>query len=538
MKKLLALSVALATGLPAAAQSNTVPGLNVELGILGGISALGRTGTFPTGLNGLSMSTTSCNNGTVDVNWFQAMDEDHPFIAFLVVRESNGRFQQISDRSWLKHGFFALSSSQCTPCQNPSNGTFLGVGCSDTYGIGTNGSRFDLGPPDEINPWTGSWSAFCSFFDDPNDTGNCDAVRSYNGNEPNGVNHRVEVSDEDLMAPGLFYYGAHYVIAREAEANRSDNIGSKRMTPSWNGNSWSIASSGNVQHGPILDRWFGATVSSALPADDGRVYLGARATDNGDGTWHYEYALYNRDNSRGTTRLRLPVSPGANISNVGTQDIDDDPFNNWLFDQSPGEISWSTNFANNRQPWNTIYNFFFDADVPPASNQGVTIGFYAPGGLGEQVVTSNIAPLDPTAVSYCQGKLNSLGCVPFISSTGGASATATTPFAVSASDVVPNEAGFLLYSVSGRLNLNFHNGKLCVKAPIERLLPPKNSGSSGGPPCSGELSTNFNNRIQSGVDPALLPGQRVNVQWRFRDPALNDGFNDGLSDALEFFIAP
>ena len=43
----------------------------------------------------------------VDVPWLQAMAEDHPFIAFLLVRESNGRLVQISDHSYVKHGFFA-----------------------------------------------------------------------------------------------------------------------------------------------------------------------------------------------------------------------------------------------------------------------------------------------------------------------------------------------------------------------------------------------------------------------------------------------
>ena len=31
----------------------------------------------------------------------------------------------------------------------------------------------------------------------------------------------------------------------------------------------------------------------AIDDHDGRFHLGYRVTDNGDGTWHYEYALYN-----------------------------------------------------------------------------------------------------------------------------------------------------------------------------------------------------------------------------------------------------
>ena len=52
---------------------------------------------------------------------------------------------------------------------------------------------------------------------------------------------------------------------------------------------------------------------------------------------------------------------------------------------------------------------------------------------------------------FCTGKINSLGCVPFLSTSGVASTTSSDPFA--------------------RGNLNLHGGKLCVKAPFTRLVP-------------------------------------------------------------------
>src|SRR5262245_11212086 len=95
-----ALALAFAAGL-SHAQSNLIPGTDVSLGKMDTISALGRTGTFPDGLNGVALATTSCNKGTVKVPWEAAMLEDHPFISFLVARESNGRLQQISDWSYV-----------------------------------------------------------------------------------------------------------------------------------------------------------------------------------------------------------------------------------------------------------------------------------------------------------------------------------------------------------------------------------------------------------------------------------------------------
>ncbi len=139
--------------------------------------------------------------------------------------------------------------------------------------------------------------------------------------------------------------------------------------------------------------------------------------------------------------------------------------------------------------------------------------------------------------AYCTGKVNSLGCVPFVTWTGFASASAPQAFALSVRDVLPSEAGIVVYGFQAG-NLNFHGGKLCVKAPLQRYLPVKLAKSSGAPPCSGVLTRNFNSRIQSGVDAMLTPGQTAYAQWRLRDAADPAGFGDSLSDAAQFLIAP
>ncbi len=149
-----------------------------------------------------------------------------------------------------------------------------------------------------------------------------------------------------------------------------------------------------------------------------------------------------------------------------------------------------------------------------------------------------LVDLLPAPARYCQGKTNSLGCVPFLTPIGTPSATSTAPFRLVAEDLVPNESGFLFYGFNGKSNLGFHLGTLCVKAPLVRFLPPKNSGSAGVAPCSGVISKNFNNRIQGGADPGLTSGARVNVQLLQRDPGLGDGFNDTLTDGVQFTICP
>ncbi len=139
-------------------------------------------------------------------------------------------------------------------------------------------------------------------------------------------------------------------------------------------------------------------------------------------------------------------------------------------------------------------------------------------------------------VTYCTGKTNSLGCVPFLITLGAASASSSDAFRIEGHDHVPGESGLLLYSFK-KANLSFHGGKLCVKAPFTRT-PAKASKNTGGSPCTGVLGRNFNNTIQGGNDPALTAGKRVFVQWRQRDPADPAGFGDNLTNGATFLICP
>ena len=140
--------------------------------------------------------------------------------------------------------------------------------------------------------------------------------------------------------------------------------------------------------------------------------------------------------------------------------------------------------------------------------------------------------------AYCTGKTTSGGCVPFVLFSGTPSASSGS-FDILSNDHVEAEPGNYLYSV-GKASLNFHGGKLCVKAPFHRLTTLIKA--TDGVPCSGcagncrTFSRNFNQLIQSGSDPALTAGQQVFVQLRQRDPNDPLGFGDNLSDALSFVI--
>lgn len=407
------------------AQSGANPGVDGRLGQLGtGIAYQVRSGTYPTGSVKFSMATTSCNPGSVNLPWLQANDLRHPFIGFLIARlEPNAaRITQISDRCYIKHGFFALSNNQCSTCQcGGGTGDWLGVGCSDTYSTSNNASS--LGPADDVNPWTGVWTP---------------------GASPNsGQNYCPKVNDADLIVPSAtYYYCAHYVFPSwtqtsigtsctsmsgaspipqptgaplgflcEPDANRNNNLASRQMTIAYNvGTGVPIFTSTGAQlDGSVLNRWTGATVASNTNGNpvtgpsDGRVYVAVKVTQTTLGRWHYEYAVHNRDNKGGVGVFRIPSCPSANVSNVGFHDVDVPALasNNWTFANNGTELTWTAPPGNSLR-WNMLFNFWFDSDALPMSGDatidqativgGVNPSFTIPTSVPTGLFTVNLGP--------------------------------------------------------------------------------------------------------------------------------------------------
>ena len=424
---MLALIFGLLFGQTATAQPNVINTLDVSLSGMGNLTQLGHEGTFPTGRSGLAMETTCCNEGGVNVDWFAPMDERHPFIAFMMTREVDGRMEQISDRSYVKHGFASINASGCGPCGGGSS-QFLIVDCSDTYAVGNNGDRFWLGPAQEINPWLGTWSAKCSHFDmgeppvaPPNE---CDGNRSLTNSQINAlgsVAHRVEVNDADLNDPSAtYYYCAQYVVEGEIEVNRANNLGCREVVPTWNGSSWTFNTISSLVNGSVLDHWTGASVSSVTNGldDDGRLYVGVSVTGpDGGGFYRYEYAVHNRDNARGVNEFIIPVCPSATVQNVDFHDIDDDAGNDWTFSQDGATLTFST--TDNALEWNSIFNFGFDCDAAPVGNNEVILHQSLAGSGADNLVVNTETPTGPSnLVDLGFGTVGGNGLIPNLTMCG------------------------------------------------------------------------------------------------------------------------
>lgn len=404
--------------------------LDVALGGLANIAQVpaAHVGSYPNGRVGLAMSTTSCNVGTVNVPWEAPMNEEHPIIAFQLYREMDGRFEQIGV-SWVKHAFYALSENACSFCQNQTDGSELGVGCSDTYGNGNNSDRWYLGPREEIDPYAGTWSCEGSYFA----AGQPDCIdRRFDViDDTDAVEHRLEVLDADLDNAGAEYiYEALYVVA--GDEDKSNNIGSRRCVMTWSGATWIFGTpqeSNDLLLGPALERWGEMQSWAEIGSTDGRVLLAVETTDLGGGEWRYEYALFNFDSARRIGAFTVPVGD-AIPTDVTFHDWDADASNDWAVTESPGAITWETesfetNPDANALTFGLLFNFGFTHAGAPVDALA-QLGVFAPSApaRGEPDVVSVGTRAPDKAVPTAPGS-GATGVTPAIARLGAPSPNPT-----------------------------------------------------------------------------------------------------------------
>ena len=376
MNRLVLISLTAALAGSVVAQSNVVAGLDGRLMRIDNMTYYGRRGpAYPNGQIGMAMLNEMCNPGSVNIPWQAAMQPNHPKFGFMVVRVNNDKIEQINEWSFCKHAFTSINVTQgCGPCQNPGTGSLMGLNCSDTYGAGNNASRTWLGPPEEIDPWLGTWNPIGSYFDigDPTQPGYphpADGVRSLSQSIFDSVDNRVTINEVDLTTAGAsYFYGLQLIHEGESVANRGDNLSHRGMSPSWNGSSWSFPNNGASEvYGSILDRWSGASVAVGQNGnDDGRYYVASKVTHISGNNYHYEYAIHNVDASRGGGIVRVPVATGVTASNFTFGDIDVNGSNDWTVAQVGNEVVFTAQQQNILE-WNTIYNFGFDANRAPGA---------------------------------------------------------------------------------------------------------------------------------------------------------------------------
>lgn len=347
------------------------------------------------GIKAYSAATTSCNVGDTVLNWLDCTDGNnpncakHPVISQNMYRLANGRFEQLG-QSWLKHGFCALSQTLCGTCSATDCDT-LGIGCSDPY-TGSRNSGPGLGPKSEVNAFTGVFPYPFGL----NSTGNAQ------------ISGRLQVASTDVTPssnPGALYWiECQYTTQDDAAAGNASNNASSRqvqfnasLAPTMVGTTNQMIQ--GIKQWKLHDP---AVVETNISVpNEGLMILAAKATDLGGGQWHYEYALFNQNSDRSAGSFSVPIG-GATVTNIGFHDVayhSGEPYSgtDWTSSISNHVLTWSTqtfaqNVNANALRWGTMYNFRFDANVPPSETMGdVDIGLFKPG-TPSSVAASTVVP--------------------------------------------------------------------------------------------------------------------------------------------------
>jgi hypothetical protein len=486
-------------------------------------------------LEALSLGTTSCNLGTAGVAWI-ANTNQHPVIGgdlyrFKVV-DGTGRFEQLGV-SWVKHGFFALSQSLCCTC-SPTDGTSLGVGCSDPYSASGNGTQSELGPRYVVSAHTGGFP--------------------YPTTHPTGVNvGRIQVEMADLEpsdpAGTRFFGSAQYVTPDDAAAgNQDNNVSYREMTVTGSGTAWDFGLTGTTQRElPAIEAWptceTGVTTQHVRVPNEGLLILGYKATDLGGGLFHYEYAVYNMNSDAAVGSFSIPIPYGVTVTNVGFHGVVhrggdgvggvDQDATDWAATSSNGLLTWATTpYASNPNAnairWGTTYNFRFDADSPPTIDT-IGIGTFK-GGVGIQ--TTAAVPTESLAVdAYCFGDSGSPVACPCgntgtfehgcenSSTTGGARAFASGSLSpdqlvITSSGERPTAFSLFLQASSFTLAAPYGDGLRCLTGTLKRIAAKNASSGTVSYPEGTELGIRARSAALGDVIP---PGGIRYYQVVYRD---------------------
>ena len=484
----------------------------------------------------LALGSYSCNMGTSNLGW-HANTNQHPVIGgelyrFKVVNGA-GHFDQVGI-SWLKHGFFALSNTLCCTGCNGTDGSELGVRCSDPYTAGRNGSQSGLGPRYQVNASTG-------FF-------------TYPAPHPSGGNTgRIEVEFNDLEATGTgtrYFGNCQYVAPDDAAAGNDNNNSSYReIGVSGSGTAWSFNFVGSTQREkPAILAWqtceSGVTVNNVDLPSDGRIMVGYKATDLGGGQHHYEYAVYNMNSHESVRSFSVPIPSGVTLSNVEFHDITYRGADgeggvtrdgaDWPFVNTGSTASWSTaTFAANNNAnairWASTYTFRFDANAAPVSGT-LTLGGYRTGVTAQ--TTGDVPGGPSTGTPFCagDGSLGTLcpcfnlgntgmGCANSVNANGAGLAASGTvspdTVVLTASGETPTALSIFLQSDTPNFaGQGFGDGLRCLTGHLYRLYTKSAVGGVVTAPSGGDPSITA--RSAALGDP-IAPGSTRYYQSWYRD---------------------
>jgi len=371
-------------------------GPDVILSDINGFQSFGPVGSGT--IRAFVIGSDTCNIGDENLIW---ANNGTPMLSMNMYRLANGRFEQIG-MGWLKAACCAAAGGGCDLACNGAGGNVLGAGCLDVYGAGWNAGQSRLVRRSSADGFFGT-------------------VIGPVGVSGDAITGRCQVDEADLSPanfPGALYFmEGHYVASDDSEAGNHFNNASYARVNVSAGFNLSLAEPLNVGL-PAIFAWqnngLGADVADPnvriaamdVPGE-GRFYLSARADDNEDGTYTYNYSIYNFNSDRSGGSFTVPVPDGVTVTNAGFHDVDyhsGDPYDNtdWSITINPDSVVWecpqpfAVNPESNALRYSTTYTFWFTTDSPPKLDV-VTLGLFKPGAGADPTAFT----VTPAAIEDC-----------------------------------------------------------------------------------------------------------------------------------------
>jgi hypothetical protein len=406
-------------------------GPDVTIGNLYDIGAYGTTTFNGVAYSGFAVGTDSWNIGDRPAVWISSNNQ-HPVIGQQMYKLKNGRFEQIG-LSWVKHGFLATNSAafqanMAWPTTTPpffctssgAGGAALGVNCSDLYTSGLNGGRSYLGPRYDINPINGTftypWKPL---------------VNNFTPSEgADKASRRIMVKNSDLGdTTARYFVDSTYITPDDAQWNNGrNNYTTREITvPAAGTTSAPGFLTPDIRRTAAIQRWaFVDPTVVLVPVDfteivttvndtlsnppgprtinvQGRFFVASKVTDNGNGTWNYEYAIQNINSHRGIGTVVIPSSGNAVVTAAASvapmyHSGDRVANNPWIANNGAGYIGWTTDsnyptttiipgapvasqtvtgVGPNFIRWGALHNYRFTSSKPPVSGS-IKLGLSRP----------------------------------------------------------------------------------------------------------------------------------------------------------------
>ncbi|GJQ29176.1 MAG: hypothetical protein HBSAPP03_10600 [Phycisphaerae bacterium] len=380
-------------------------GADVKLGDIQSISNHGVVG----GVYGYMIGSHTCNVGTANLTW---ANNGTPGLAGNAYRLSDGRLVQIG-LSFAKTACCAAAgtSSMCAVSCNGQGGSVLGVGCLDVYSSGWNSGQGRLAQRSAINAWTGAYGTYSTA------TGSA-------------IFKQIQVPAAQIgtanFPNALYFVEGVYVATDDAAGMKHNNNATyKRVTINASN---AMALTGSPTNEPAIKAWrangLGAGIMDPSVIDgvldvpgEGRFHTAYKVTNLGGGQYRYDYAVYNLSSDRSGGSFVVPVPNGVTVTNMGfnaplyhsNEVYSNDP---WTMTRGCTTVefrspqTFAQNANTNALRWGTMYNFWFEANFPPAAGTA-SIGLFKPGTPTSLDMPASV-PSGPacTADVNCDGAAN------------------------------------------------------------------------------------------------------------------------------------